>query len=229
MRNESKFVIGCIISAFFLASCGNTKSKCGDNIDLGRVDITAETAAYFPYTGKEKIIIKNANNEELTLTRFNSLTAAQSDSKYESARPCDVDIFDRQKIVYSTNRFQSLFQNTGKRQMSFGYDAFANARGETVAGLGISDYMYINAQADSTKGTGGTLYSQFRGDTSKISPFDRKPNSEVNFVADTTIRGKNFKNVLYTKNTRHALYIAKGKGLIAMKFDDELWLVDRVE
>ena len=202
MKNESKNIVVFVLSVLFAASgCNFDKTKCGKDVDLGRVDITAETAAYFPYTGKEKIIIKNANNEELTLTRFNSSTAAQSDAQYEAARPCDVDIFDRQRFLYTTNRFQSLYQNTGKRQMSFSYDASARAIGEDKASLGICDYVYLSSMVDSTKGRTGSNYFQFRGDTAKVNGYKRLSDFEINFVADTTIRGKNFKNVLYTKNT----------------------------
>jgi hypothetical protein len=234
MKNESKIVLAFIAFACFMtSSCigvvgGDITSKCGDDIDLGRIDLTTETTLYFPYTGREKIILKNANNEELTLQKLDGPLPVQVELTSEAANLCVASQFDSQNAVYKTTRFACYFQNTGKRQMSFNYAAEVKAKGETKSTLGIFDSFSIGSLADSDKGAGGAGNAQFRGDTAKVATY-RSYSSGIRFVADTTIGGKNFKNVMYAKNSRHSVCFAKGKGLIAMKFDDELWLVDRVE
>jgi hypothetical protein len=233
MKNKLKMaIIGILSASFLMTSCIENISnplKCGSDIDLGRVDMTAETESYFPFTGKEKIVLKNRNNEELTLEHFNPTTPVKTEIVNEAARPCDENLFDRQSIRYKTTRLDGLYEHKGKRQMHIYYDAFAIAYGQTLSELAILDYVYIGALVDSSKGASATQYYQFRGDTSKIGEFHRSYKSDMSFVADTTIGSKNFKNVISAKNTRHSVSFAKGKGLIAIKFDDELWMVDRIE
>ena len=216
----------------FLNSCGDSSRifKCDSDIDLGFIEMTNETKSYFPYTGNEKIILKNQNNEEITLVKYNAVEPIEKELSYTAAELCNEGVIDKQLALYNTKRLNSLYENKGKRQMSFYFDAHISARGETKSSLGIYDYMNIGSMADSTKGVSFSRNSQFRGDTSKKNLFPILVNYvNMSFVSDTIIGNKSYKNVITAQNARHSLSIAQNKGLIAMKFDNELWVVDRIE
>lgn len=216
----------------FLTSCTDSTRlfKCDADIDLGIIEMTNETKSYFPYTGNEKIILKNQNNEEITLVKSNTANPVEEELSYTAAVLCNEGLFDKQVVLYKTKQLSSLYVNKGKHQMSFSFNAHVSARGEVKTSLGIYDYMDVGSMADSTKGMSFSRNSQFRGDTSKKNLFSIPINYvNISFASDTTISNKNYKNVITAKNTRNSVSIAQGKGLIAMKFDDELWVVDRIE
>ena len=221
-------VIAIAILATLMMSCrGKSIFKCGDDIDLGRIELTEDTKSYFPYTGNEKIVLKNAKGEEITLESFNAASKPQEDITNETARLCDEGFLDKQIVFIKTTRLNFGYVNKGKRQMSFSYDAFASGQGESKDKLGVYDYLYLTTTIDSSKGVSGSKYLQIRGDISQLK--GQSYSTGISFAADTTIGNKNFKNVFSAKNPYSTVSIAKGKGLIALKVNDELWLVDRVE
>lgn len=232
-KNPVATIVFFMSMLVFLTSCTDSTRlfKCDADIDLGFIELTNETKSYFPYTGNEKIVLKNQKNEEITLVKTNTLKPIETEVSNTASVLCNEGFFDKQVAFFITKLLDCTFENKGTRQMSFSFIVYVDARGQSKANLGICDYMKVDSRADSTKSISFSKYSQFRGDTTKRTFFSDSSiyPSIISFASDTTISNKNYKNVITTKNTRHSVSIAQGKGLIAMKFDDELWVVDRIE
>ena len=121
MKNSLKLAIVAAVLVSSLSSCISDLGvtlKCGKDIDLGRLDLTDETKPYFPYTGNEKIVLKNTKGEEVTLEKFIDSAKVQTEITNIAATLCNEGIFDRQQAFYKTTRYNFLFINKGKRHPS---------------------------------------------------------------------------------------------------------------
>jgi hypothetical protein len=225
------FIAFMASSIFFLSNCGGKEIfKCGNSKVLGTYKFADTTKSlYSAWTGTESLIFKDSSGNEQEWFSKNGKTV---NLKYQAVITvlCDSAILDRQYEYYDSEAHIVEFSNRNPANTNyFRLDLYPQHSGKKDSAL-----VLFNSFTASFSAAGS-----FR----ILSPSD-KPipasaqrdyvtslSNTPRFVADTTMSGKNFKNVYYTTNdfNKSAIYFQKTKMIIGYKEAGKTWLFDRIK
>jgi hypothetical protein len=201
--------------------------KCGESILLGTLKLSDSTkAAYLNWTGKEVLFFKDSLGNEQEYFSEKGKTINTKFTLGENVL-CDSGFLDRQieyfnaeyQVINFANRFdvkyslQLLLSTSfdGQKDSALIYDRFSLNFSNGINGSSI--YLYSNRE----KPLPDSIKKRF--------------NVYHRFVADTTISGKNFKDVYYATNDldKSAIYFQKNKMIIGFKDAGKTWLLDKIK
>jgi hypothetical protein len=198
--------------------------KCGNSIILGKLTFADSTKAlYSNLSGKELLIFKDSLGNEETFS-------SKEGKKITFGKPlviktlCDSGWLDKQ-----TERFDSedhfvdfAHPNHAFFRLSLNADTIQQKDGIIIYDrLGV-EFNVANFYIPSKHGSEKPIPANWNSWVIDNAP---------KFVADTTIMGKNFKNVFYADNDflKTAIYFQKTKMIIGFKQAGKTWLLDKIK
>ncbi len=197
--------------------------KCGESRMLGKVKFEDSTKnSYSNWTGTEILFFKDSmgNEQEYRVTQNKTINLK---TQLTINTLCDSGWLDKQTEYYETESHNVRFVNVHTSALSFGLSLSTNSVGKKDS-LILYDYFtasfkdaYMNMAIERDK---------------PIKNLDNWiENFSPQFVADTTILGKNFKKVFYTKKGTNngVIFFQKSKMIIGFKEGNETWLLDRIK
>jgi hypothetical protein len=213
-----------IITIGSLSSCVRDilNLDCGKSISLGTLKFADSTKnLYSNLTGKEILVFKDSLGNEQEFSSKTSKSIA-IDYRFTTKVLCDSGVFDKQTEYFNVENHFIDFTNANR-----GYFRLILSMDTTSRKDGFIFYDQFSVEFS---GADFSLISQrekpipatWEGWATLKSP---------NFVADTTIMGKNFKNVFYATDDYYqsAIYFQKTKMIIGLKGAGKTWLLDRVK
>jgi hypothetical protein len=216
---------------FFLSNCGGKEFfKCGPSKVLGTYKFADTTKTlYSAWTGTESLIFKDSVGSE---QEWFSKNGKISNLKYQAVISvlCDSTILDRQYEYYESEaQYVELSNRNTANTNYFRLDLYPQHSGKKDSAL-----VLFNSFTASFSPTGAF---RILSPSDKAIPASAQKdyvtslNYTPKFVADTTILGKNFKNVYYKTNdfNKSAVFFQKTKMIIGYKEAGKTWLFDRIK
>jgi hypothetical protein len=224
------FLLSAIVFVTSFSSCLDNilGFECGEDIFLGALRFSDTTKnLYSNWTGSEVLVFKDSLGKEV------ELSSKGKEIKFNwhlvMATLCNKSILDNQKKYYSIEHHELKFQNRTNDNPIYLWVIL----GITKADEAGRAYVYDEFEGDFSHGSSSaSLYiASKREDPISFAGQTGYSFTTNNFVADTTISGKIFKNVYYFNNsyTNSAIYFQKKNMIIAYRDSGRTWLLDRIK
>jgi hypothetical protein len=224
LKNTLYFFV-FIVTIGSLSSCVRDilNLDCGKSILLGTLKFADSTKnLYSNWTGKEILIFKDSvgNLREYFSERNKQINLK---NRLHIKTLCDSGFIDKQiEFFESESHITDFVSQTATSTLHL--DLFSDNFGENKDSVILFDRFsagFNNARV------------QIISVRDKPIPLDviAWTSSGTSFVADTTILGKNFKNVFYSTSDyyKSAIYFQKTKMIIGYKEAGKTWLLDRIK
>ena len=203
----------------FIASYGT--EPCGKDISLGNLTFQDSTKKMFAnWTGKETLIFKDTlGNEKVFLSSGKYV----GNKKLVRRILCNNNSIDKQEEYYTAEYQSFSYRIDDPKQSTF----FEFALEFKLSSPDSVLFNQFSVRSNSLTLNIGSLYDK------PIVQEARENYSykNYNFVADTTINGKNFKSVYFKTDdyTQSGLYFQKSNMIIAIRIEGKTWLLDRIK
>ena len=219
-----------ILTIASLSSCSLSifdSSQCGKNKLLGTLQLADSTKnLYAHWTGKEVLFFKDSlgNEQEYFSERDKRILFKQP---VVVKTLCDSGFLDKQTEYFDSEAHYLDFvpRNNTKGSLHIQLSTTTIEKNSTFI---IFDLFSANFST----GTGSSpIELAVARDNSSANNLHNQFKSNAQFVADTTILGKNFKDVFYTTNEKAniALYFQKTNMVIGFKDGEKTWILDRIK
>ena len=197
--------------------------QCGESRLLGILDFADSTKnLYSNWTGKEILVFKDSlGNEEEWYSKEGKKVIKQ---RMIVNTLCDSGWLDKQHEYFDSEYHSLSFTNrTPNKQEYFQLSLFTDAFDNQGKIVTFNQFM--------ATGYAESIFLSSARETPIPPQFQDSLGFNFKFVADTTILGKNFKNVYYKTNVYHnsGIYFQKSKMVIAYRNAGKTWLLNRIK
>jgi hypothetical protein len=218
-------------SLTFLVFTFGCAKRCPADINLGKLNLSQPTISFLPTTQRTETMQFSDNNGAI-LTFKNQNPDWAKRTKLDVEVLCDRgDFLDKttQTAFFNTESYHLYYRSTDE-QYSIGIDLqlhndnFTGARKDTV----LYETFAVSMYGVGPKSPNGviSILTDIHGNENKIEKARQDASTIARFVADTTIAGRNLKNVYVTPNGQNRnifLFYTKAKGLEAFWVDEKIW------
>jgi hypothetical protein len=204
-----------------LLSIGDS-SQCGKDKLLGTLQLADSTKnLYSNWTGKEVLFFKDSLGNELEYFSERGKTILFK-LPVVTKTLCDVNWLDQQTEYFNSEAHYLDFvpRNNAKRSLHIQLYTTTITKNSTFI---IFDLFSANFY--------GTIELAIARDKTSANDLHNQFMSNAQFIADTTIFGKNFKNVFYMTDEKYniAIYFQKTNMVIGFKDGTKTWILDRIK
>jgi hypothetical protein len=221
-----------ILGSFYQCS----RPSCPPSINLGNLDFSAPTKTLFP-TAQRVNTMNFVNKAGQTLV-LNTNGIEPTRDRLVAEILCDRGILDgrtQQTAFYESENYTYSYRTPTYPNLTLSARAFfLNTKEERSTRRDTSFVEVLEVQTSNGAGTNGYNNSSVilmliteRGNNAKISDSYRKQNTTFRQIADTTLNGRQLKNVFVAPDSsRNAMqvYYTGGRGIEAFLVDSTLWL-----
>jgi hypothetical protein len=219
-----------IIVSFYQCS----RPSCPPSINLGNLDFSAPTKAFFPAAQKVNTMsFVNKAGQTIVFTNLYEPTR----TRLVAEIMCDRGILDnrsQQTAFYESEYYAYSYSNLTYPNLALSVSAFfLNTKGERSTRRDTSIVEVLQIQTSDRESNGYNKSSAVvmltteRGNSAKISDSFRKQYTRFRWIADTTLNGRPFKNVLVAHDSARydmQVYYTGVRGFEAFSKDSTLWL-----
>ncbi len=211
--------------AILMYSCDD---ECGEDINLGKIELAETTQEYVPYTGEEVLIFEDNTGVRHTL---NSTEGRKSyDTKLVLNTLCRGNVdklsFDDQQEYYQSQREEIIFYDQSGNQIFYIDLMILFERIGQSDSVAIYDLLSVHPSVNGS--TFGNLNIVTSERQYEMSPsFKEVVLNNSMYIGDTVLFGKEFSEVYRSSSLdgRHTFYNRK-KGVLAFVFNEnEYWVL----
>jgi hypothetical protein len=221
-----------ILGGFYHCS----RPSCPPSINLGNLDFSAPTKALFPAT--QRVNTMSFVNKAGQTVVFNNNGIEPTRDRLVAEIMCDRGILDgrtQQTAFYESENYTYSYTTPTYPNLQLSVRAFfLNTMAERSTRRDTSFVEVLEVQTTGGAGTNGynkssviLMLTTERGNSAKISDSYRNRHTTVRRIADTTLNGRQLKNVLVAPDTSRnvmQVYYTGGRGIEAFSIDSTLWL-----
>jgi hypothetical protein len=220
---KTNIAIACI--TLLMYSCSD--DECGEDINLGTLELAESTTSFLPYSGDEILVFEDNAGTRHSLTSKEGLQL--SDTRLVVNTLCSGNFdklnFDDQEEFYQTQNQQVVFYDESDNQIFY---IDINTLFETNQSASVAIYDLLTVHPSVNGATFGNLNIITSERQHEISPsFKEVVLNDSRFIGDTLLYGKAFGEV-YKSATYEGRFILynRTEGVIAIIFnDDEYWVL----
>jgi len=204
--------------------------QCGDDIDLGRLDLDQTTQGFVPYSGDETLIFEDHNGVKHQLRSREGRQL--SDTRLVVNTLCRGNIeklnFDDQEEFYQTQRMQIAYFDQSGNQIFYIDLLTLFEEAEQPGAIAIYDLLSVYPSVGSF--TSGDLNIITKVRQNELSPsFEEVVLQGSDYVGDTVLFGKEYKDVYRSAPLEEEItFYNRTEGVIAFVFgEDEYWVLSK--
>jgi len=216
------------VASLCILMCACDIDQCGNDIDLGRLDLDETSQGFVPYSGDETLTFEDHNGVKHQLTSREGRQV--SNTRLVVNTLCRGNIeklnFDDQEEYYQTQRMQIAYFDQSGNQVFYIDLLTLFEEADQPGAIAIYDLLSVNPSIGDF--TIGDLNIITKARQNELSPsFEEVVLQGSAYVGDTVLFGKEYKDVYRSALLEDEItFYNHTEGVIAFVFsEDEYWVL----